>query len=141
VVREVVHFAELARPPGMPALLEGFLNYAGEILPVVRLDRLFHLGRRPPGVYSPMLVLRPAFGRLVVLVDSVRTVTTVPRASLLPVEDVSVLNGCVQAEVRLGDEVVHVLAPDRILLEQERRRMDELRDMVEQRLVDLGCPA
>lgn len=141
VVREVVHYAELARPPGMPKVLEGFLNYAGEVLPVVRLDRLFDLGGRTPGVYSPMLVLRPAYGRLVMLVDSVRAVTAVARSALLPVEDSAAFNGCLLAEVTVREETVHVLAPERILLEQERRRMDELRGMVEQRLADLRCPA
>lgn len=140
-VREVVHYAELACPPGMPKLLEGFLNYAGEVLPVVRLDRLFDLGGKAPGLYSPMLVLRAPYGPLALLVDSVRAVTAVARDALLPAEGSAAFNGCLEAELTLRDETVHVLAPERILLEQERRRMDELRGMVERRLAELGCPA
>lgn len=140
-VREVVHYAELARPPGMPGMLEGFLNYAGEMLPVVRLDRLFGLGDRTPGLYSPMLVLRASCGRLVLLVDSVRAVSVVERGELLSVEDGAAFNGCLQAEVVVRGETVHVLAPERILLEQEHRRMNELRQMVDQRLAALGYSA
>ena len=140
-VREVVHYAELARPPGMPKVLEGFLNYAGEVLPVIRLDRLFDLPGPAPGLYSPMLVLRPSYGRLVELVDSVRAVTEVDPEALRPVDDTAAFNGCIQAEVTVRDQTVHVLAIEHILLEQERRRMDELRDMVTQRLADLGGAA
>lgn len=140
-VREVVHFAELAYPPGMPPVLEGFLNYAGEALPVVRLARLFDLIGKAPGLYAPMLVLRPAHGAIVLLVDAVRSVTTVPDSALQPVSDSSAFNGCLRAELSLRGEPVHLLALDRLLLEQERRRMAELRGMVEERLAALGCPA
>lgn len=140
-VREVVHYAELAQPPGMPAVLEGFLNYAGEVMPVVRLDRLFDLPARPPGPYAPMLVLRPAFGPLVLLVDSVRTVAAVARNAVLPVSESAAFNGCLEGEVSIADQTVHVLAPQRLLLEQERRRLDQLQAMVVQRLTAMEAPA
>lgn len=139
-VREVIHYAELARPPGMPGVLDGFLNDGGEILPVLRLGRLFGLPEAAPGLYAPIVVLRHA--TLALLVDTVDSIVRVPPKALLPVVDASVFNGCVGAAVRLGAEAVHVLDADRLLLEQERRRIEELAAMVDTRLARLeGEPA
>jgi hypothetical protein len=42
-VHSVAPMASLARPPGLPSVLEGILNLGGAAVPVLRLDRLFHL--------------------------------------------------------------------------------------------------
>src|SRR4051812_6590060 len=52
-VQEIVLMAALSRPPGLPSMLEGFLNLAGTAIPVVRLDRLFRLPEQMPGMFTP----------------------------------------------------------------------------------------
>ncbi len=59
-VSRVTPMAQLARPPGLPSPLEGILNLAGTPVPVVRLDRLFQLESRSPGLYSMLIVLKGA---------------------------------------------------------------------------------
>lgn len=140
-VREVVHYPELATPPGLPAMLEGFLNYGGEILPVLRLDRLFGLPQARTDLYTQVLVLRETEGRLALIVDAVRAVRRVDEALLRPVQGGSVFNDCLDAQLELDGETVHVLAADRVLLQQERERLRQLGEMVESRLADLGGPA
>lgn len=137
-VREVVHYPELSVPPGTPGILEGFLNYGGDVLPVARLDRLFGLPQAAAGLYAPLMVLRETAGRLALLVDDVEAVVQVERARYMPVADDSVFNACVEAVVELGGEPVHVLIADRILLAQERLRLQQLGEMVERRLAELG---
>lgn len=140
-VREVVHYPELAVPPGTPDILEGFLNYGGEVLPVLRLDRLFALPRAEPGLYTQVLVLRGAAGRLAVLVDAVRTVLRVDRGALMPVDGGSVFNDCLEAQIEAEGGTIHVLAPEKVLLEQERERLRQLGEMAERRLSELDCSA
>ena len=55
-VHSIVHLPALSRPPGMPVLLEGFLNLRGKVVPVVRLDRLFELPEKGLGPYTILLV-------------------------------------------------------------------------------------
>ena len=67
-VREVLFMPALARPPGLPAILEGILNLGGVAVPVVKLDRLFGLPERVAGLYTPIIVLRSQ-NPLALLVD------------------------------------------------------------------------
>src|SRR5713226_8157522 len=57
-VERIAPMADLVRPPGMPAPLEGILNLGGRAAPVVRLDRLLCLPVRIPGLYSMLIVLK-----------------------------------------------------------------------------------
>src|ERR1700731_3095496 len=71
-VESIAPMARLARPPGLPCLLEGVLNVSGEAIPVVRLDRLLQLPERRPGLYSMLIVLRGVSDcRTALLVDRV----------------------------------------------------------------------
>ncbi|OGG54320.1 MAG: hypothetical protein A3F84_14840 [Candidatus Handelsmanbacteria bacterium RIFCSPLOWO2_12_FULL_64_10] len=137
-VREVVPMAQLARPPGLPALLEGFLNLRGEAVPVVRLRRLFGLPEASPGLYTPMVVLKGREGPLALLVDEVSGVLSASEEAGLPVQEGHAFNDCVEAEVVLDGRAVHLLSTDRLLLEQERRRIAELQVVAQRRLSDLG---
>jgi len=124
--------AWLARPPGLPPLVEGFLNLRGEVVPVLRLERLFGVAAKPPELHTPILVLRGSGGALAWMVDRVSEVTEIPEARLTPVRGEHCWNECTRAQTRLGDQVVHVLDPDRLLLEAERQRLAELRATAEQ---------
>lgn len=137
-VREIVHMALLSHPPGLPSILQGFLNLQGEALPVLRLDRLFGLSEQSPGLYTPLVILRNPGPPLALAVDEVTGVFFVSAEGLLPVRETDLFNGCVEAEVVLGGQTVHLLSLERLLLEQERRRIAEFQAMERRRLHELG---
>jgi purine-binding chemotaxis protein CheW len=84
-VERILPMAELAHPPGLPSMLEGFLNLAGIVVPVLRLDRLLQLPVQPPGLYSMLILLKG-------LVDSLApTLTTVAPMGYLQVHQLKVL--------------------------------------------------
>lgn len=134
-VREVVPMVQLVRPPGLPALLEGFLNLRGEAVPVVRLRRLFGLPEGALGLYTPVVILKE--GPLALLVDEVSGVLSASEEAGLPVQEGNTFNDCVEAEVVLNGRTVHLLSTDRLLLEQERRRIAELQVEAQRRLREL----
>lgn len=134
-VREIVPMCDLARPPGLPPLLEGLLNLRGEITAVVRLDRLFGL---PPIVlrrHSQLVVLQGSTP-LALLADRVRDIAAVETAELLPSED-SVFNDCLAGVLPTARGPVHFLHADRLLLAQEKERLAELRQIAQRRLAEL----
>lgn len=133
-VREVVPMAALSRPPSLPSILEGFLNLGGTAVPVLRLDRLFGLPEQPPGLYSPLVILDGHPHPMALLVDSVSDVLSVAEDALLPIHEKRSFNDCVKAEVAAGDRVIHLLSPERILLEQERQILAELQAREQERL-------
>jgi purine-binding chemotaxis protein CheW len=136
-VREILPMALLAHPPGLPSLLEGFLNLGGIAIPVLRLDRLFALPPLQPGLYTPLLVLRGPEPPLALLVEKVEAVLSVPGEALLPVRAGHAFNDCAAAEVALGDRTLHLLSPERLLLREERQRLAELQARAQQRLGEL----
>jgi purine-binding chemotaxis protein CheW len=129
--------AHLARPPGLPAPLEGILNMAGEAVPVWRLDRLLQLPEQRPGLYSMLILLKGVSDcRTAMLVDRVSEILSVPEGALLPVGAKDSFNACAEAEVSLKGQVIHLLSVGRILLVQEREALSGFQAMAQRRLQD-----
>lgn len=127
--------AELLRPPGLPAALEGVLNLAGTPIPVVSLGHLFRLSTQLPGLYSMTIVLRlPSGVRIGMVVERVTEILDVAESSLRLLDRDDSFNGCGEAVVDDGDRKIHVLSPARIVLAKERDALSEFHQMAEHRL-------
>lgn len=145
-VRELLPVPHLWRPPGLPGPVEGFMNLGGTAVAVVSLERLFGLGQaggaaRDSRLYQHLILLHaaPAAQPVALLVSRVLDVISVPEERLRPVEQRETLNGCVEAEVEVEDGFIHLLAADRVLMEQERRVLAELRQNAQARLEEWGA--
>jgi purine-binding chemotaxis protein CheW len=147
-IREIVFLAELSRPPGLPAVVEGVLNLGGDVVPVLRLDRLLGLPEMTPALYTPLLVLRDAEPPVALMVETVRNVVAVAGGSILPVPSDHSFNDCVEGMVTLtshaGDRagVILLLSAERLLLEKEQQHLAELQDREQARLREweVGSP-
>src|SRR6266851_3189772 len=128
-VQEILPIAMLARPPRLPSILAGFLNLAGEAVPVVRLACLFELPDQPASLYTPLVILRNPDRRLALVVERVSGVVAVSDDAVVPVQEDDSFNGSTEAQVTVTDHVIHILAPDRILLEKERQCLAEFQAM------------
>jgi purine-binding chemotaxis protein CheW len=136
-IQRITSMAQLARPPGLPSLLEGVLNLAGGAVPILRLERLFQLATRPAGLYSMLMILKDiSAGPLGILVDRVNEVLSVPGSSLIRVSGEDMFNGCTEATIAVRGQAIHLLSPTRILLEKERELLSEFRAIAQQRLQD-----
>ena len=136
-VAKIVPMADLARPPGLPAALEGILVLAGAGVPVVRLDRLFQLPERPPGLYSMLLLLKHVSnGQVALLVDRVAEILHVRNQELLPVSDEDSFNACVEAALLMHGSPVYLLSAARILLERECQSLSAFQTLDKLRLDD-----
>jgi purine-binding chemotaxis protein CheW len=136
-VARIAPMAQLARPPGLPTPIEGILNLAGMAAPVLRLDRLLALPEQPPGLYSMLILLKGvSTGHIAILVDRVSEILPLPESAFLPVGEDHSFNACAEGVVSVRDEVVHVLSPARILLEQERAALSEFQATAQRRLQD-----
>lgn len=125
----------LLRIPTASPLLEGMLNLSGRLVPVLRLDLLLNLPEIPVGLYTPLILLKgvergqPGLAFLVERVSSVAH-----QCPVLPVDGESSLNGCVRSAVDVAGEIVPLLAPGRLLLQEERQRIAELTEIAQTRL-------
>jgi chemotaxis signal transduction protein len=78
-VQEVLPFAQLEEPPGLPRGLAGFLRIAGNWLPVLRLATLFDLPESPAGLYTPLIELRGLEPPFAIWVDGVQKIVPASR--------------------------------------------------------------
>ena len=134
-VAEVVPIAQLGRPPQMPAAVEGVLNLGGRAVPVLRLDRLLGVAEGRYGLNASILIMRGA-RPVGLLVEHVDGVVTAGELQVLPVAEGDSFNGCVVAELADAAGLRHLLSWDRLLLEEERRRLGEFARRAEERLAD-----
>jgi purine-binding chemotaxis protein CheW len=140
-VQEIVPMARLSRPPGLPSIVEGFLNLGGSAVSVLRLDRLFNLDEYELGLYSTLVILRTSGIPIAWLVDAVNEIVADGAESRMPVSAQQSFNGCAEAGVSVNGRMIHVLSPERILLEKERQTLAQFQALEQRRLGNLEAPA
>ena len=140
-VQEIVMMAALSRPPGLPSVLEGFLNLAGTVVSVIRLDRLFRLRERTPGMFTPLVILRNPDHHVALMVDHVIEIVQVPEGAVAPVRENQAFNDCAEGVARVHDRVVLLLSAGRILLEKEAQSFAEFESIERERLLALELDA
>lgn len=142
-VDEILPLPRLWRPPGGPAALAGFFDLGGQAVPVLDLAVLFGLARpadedgsMPRRMVYRHLLLMAGPMPLALLVDRAADLVRVPPEAVTPVLDGATLNGCVAHEIRLGERLLHGLSPERILLAEERARLDAQTRAAQARLAE-----
>jgi len=130
-VREVLLIPELIRTPGRPAFLEGVLNLAGSAVPVICLARLFQLSEKELEPYDHVLLLKKGYGLLVKRVEKVLHRSQTEALSVPPSLS---FNDCVIECLRVDEHVVIHLSEEKLLLLQERKRMEEFKRLEQARL-------
>jgi purine-binding chemotaxis protein CheW len=130
--------ATLLSPPGLPSGLAGFLDLRGTAVPILRLDRLFALPERQPGLHTPMIILRGGSGPIGVLVESVHAIVPAPSASqLLDIPENGTFRGCATAALKLDGDPVHLLSPAALLEANEVRLLADHSAMAQTRLLHM----
>jgi purine-binding chemotaxis protein CheW len=133
-VGEVLPAAELARPPGLPPILAGFLDLGGTAVAVIRTARLFELPEPDLDRAASLLLMRRARVPTALLVDAVHAVVPVAAEAWSPVAPEASLGGCVIGEADAVGRRVALLADDRLLFREEAARLAELAAAEQRRL-------
>jgi purine-binding chemotaxis protein CheW len=138
-VEQIAPMAELASPPGMPLPLKGILNLAGRPVPVLRLSHLLQLPDNKVSLYSMLVITKPE-PAVAMLVERVVDVRHVAASMVTPTVAHVAFNSCVQATIRgrAGDPIIHVLSPERILLQKEREFLSDFLERERTRLAGWG---
>jgi purine-binding chemotaxis protein CheW len=134
-MQEITFMARLSIPSGLPVVIAGFLNLAQRPIPVLRLHRLLGLPESKPGLHTQILILRDG-GESPVgwMIDSVVQIIPVRQEEMLPVPENHCFRDCAKALFTVNDTSVFVLAPERVILEQERHCILEFQAREEERI-------
>ncbi|MCJ2135675.1 chemotaxis protein CheW [Methylobacterium sp. J-026] len=139
-VAEVLPLPDLHCPPAAGGWLVGFLNLGGRPVPVIDLAALLGLrsDAAEPGRYAHLVLTRGE--GLAYRVDRAADLVTVPADAIRPVVESGTFNGCVAAELVLGERLIHALAPERLMTVEERTRVAALSRTAADRLAALPEP-
>jgi len=140
-VEEVLPMVRLVKPPEMPAVLRGFVNLEGVLIPVIRLENLLRLDTsadswHPETNLSSVIIVANLSGLLVAWMaeEDVSTLRYDSTATVrLPTNHV--LNNCAERVIARTPPVpsIVLLEAERLLLESERVRLVELQLRVQVR--------
>lgn len=140
-IREILPLPLLSRPPGIPSIIEGFLNLGGQALAVINLKRLFRLDDSAPGPYSHLIVIKKTGTALAVFVDRAEGMIDVQPDAVMPVTQNYSFNDCLEADAKSGARTVHILSIEKLLLKEEQSRISELQKMEQERLDQIMEPS
>lgn len=130
---EVLPAAELSAEPASPSILAGFLNLGGRMLPVLSLARMLGNVQAPINLHSQLILVRHGDGNMCLLADQAIKVAVVRSSALIQLSQDPIAD----TGANLGGRLVPIVEIQRLLLEQERRRISELLEAHQARLNEL----
>ena len=133
-IREILPLPRLHEPPATGGPLAGFMNLAGEPVPVIDLAVLFDRPSDRTGFDPYKHVVLARQGTVALLVDRALDLVQVDERDFRPVEASRSLNGCVAAEFPHKNNLFHLLSIDRILTREEQTRLADLTRQARMRL-------
>jgi purine-binding chemotaxis protein CheW len=125
MLREILPIAELLQIPAQPASVAGFLNLGGEAIAVLHAARFFGCPESPPTLYTPMLVLRRENPALALLVEGIEGVVEFAPTDLVPIVPGTSIHDCARGLIRIDHEHVVLLDEERLVTQEEARRLAE----------------
>jgi len=137
-IREIVHRAALVSTPGQPHILEGFLNFRGEAIPVIPLRRLFGLPDGPPDLYTPLVIINAGGLQAALEADEADSVLEIRAEDMRALPAEASPEHCAEAVVNAGDRQILLLSCAKILYEQEKQCLAALQTTMATRLHKLA---
>lgn len=125
VVKRVERIAAVTPLPKAPAIVEGIINYHGQVIPVVNVRNRFGLPPREPGLNDHLLILDTGQRTLAFIIDAAQNV--IPVSTDRYVDSGTVFPGMeyVKGVVKLEDGMVLIHDPDTFLSLEEESVLDE----------------
>lgn len=135
-VQEVVFLPELSHPPGLPPVLDGVMTLDGKAVPVVRAARLMGLEPADDDIYTPAMILKDVGAAI--SAQRLLGILRPTAADLVAADTGRSFNGCVSGMTHMKGHEVHILSAQRLLLEEEKRRLKEFGEIAERRLAEMA---
>lgn len=123
VIYEIIRVPEITKVPRAPEFIEGIINLRGKVIPILDLRKRFNKDEIERNKQTRIIVMEIFKMMIGVIVDSVSEVLRLPVASLdvPPPVLIGVDMNCVSAVGKLGEKILIILDPERVLPEQDHK--------------------
>lgn len=140
-VSEILPLPALAQPPQTPPIVAGFLDIGGTATIIVDLAVILGDAPSAPGFYWNIVRMRQDVPPMGYLVERAERVVRISGESIRNVSPDESLNGCVTGEFQDGEDCVHILDVEQILLAKERQVLERLQADYDRRVEMLSVEA
>ncbi|NNM82524.1 MAG: purine-binding chemotaxis protein CheW [Burkholderiales bacterium] len=121
-VERVIHAVEITPLPGSLFVIEGLIDLAGEIVPVINMRKRFGLKERRVAL-TDRIIIAQAGRRVGLLVDAVGEV--LPQADFVPAKDLSPDLDYLEGAMHRDDKVIVIASLERFLSREESDNLEE----------------
>lgn len=125
-ISEILPMAATVSVPGQPSILGGFLNLRGNLIPLILLRHILRLPDAPLGEFAHVIIVKARDRFLALAVDRVLEVEHFDRSQITPLEEGHSLNDFADGHGPRSENSFALLNVERLLLVEERTRVQEL---------------
>lgn len=125
-VAQIIEIVAITHLPQMPQGFQGAINVHGQIVPVIDLRRRFGLDCPPYHLHTPLVLIWANGRMLALIVDHVDDVATALPAHHNQLPDITAPISCLTNIVQLGNQLIPVLDPNRLLSVEEQDQLARL---------------
>lgn len=121
-VEKVMQSVEITPLPGAPEIVEGVINLAGNIIPVLNIRRRFCLPEKELSLTDRVIVAKTEKRKVSLIVDSIREVAAMEAV----IESGRIYPGLAYVEgvAKIGDDVAFIYDLDAFLSLKENLQLD-----------------
>ncbi|MBM7869475.1 purine-binding chemotaxis protein CheW [Clostridium pascui] len=130
-IERILGYEEPTKLPDSPEFLEGVMNYEGNILPVISLNKKFSIESKEKSADTKIIVAKQNDYKTGIIVDLVLEVKDVKKENI---EDAPQIVGGISKRyikglIKIDKKIIIFLNLATILTEDERRQMHDLHDL------------
>lgn len=136
-VIEILHIPELLVPPGLPSILEGFIQIANLTVPVIAMASILELPAVRRQLYTPIIIVQAGKEPMGFAVDDIIQITPIEPENISIISPEKTFNDCVYGAATVNAKETYLLNLERILLLQEQTAISSFTEKIQSRIRNL----
>lgn len=130
-IERILGYEEPTNLPDSPEFLEGVMNYEGNILPVISLNKKFQIESKEKSADTKIIVAKQDDYKTGIIVDLVLEVKDVKKENIEEAPEIvgGISKRYIKGLIKIDKKIIIFLNLAAILTEDERRQMYDLHDL------------
>ncbi|MBP2033231.1 purine-binding chemotaxis protein CheW [Clostridium algifaecis] len=122
-IERILGYEETTKIPDSPDFVEGVINYAGNILPVISLTKKFKIEDSANKEDSKIIVTKQDENKIGIIVDVVSEVRAVDESKIEAPPDIvsGISKRYIKGLIKIEDKIIILLNLSKILTEEEKQ--------------------
>lgn len=127
-VSEIVRYQEITKVPEMPEFIEGIVNLRGKVVPIINLNKRFHLGQAEVGSSTKIIITSLEDQQIGFVVDNVIEIVRLAPEDTEATPDLIKKWGkkYIKCVAKIKEKLVNILDLGSVLTEEELEHISSM---------------